>query len=280
MTLVYACIAPHGSEAIEQLASKTAANKFRKTRDGLHRLASEVGRSRPDTIVIATPHNLRLCGKIGIVLSENSTGALQASPRNKKTVNLKTKCDVKFANELLERSIRRRLPVVGAHYGTTEGITSDMPMDWGTLVPLWFMIPQCRKKPSIVIVTPSREIPLSRNFEFGRMIAEQAEAARGKRIVFVASADQAHAHKHTGPYGFSRQARVYDRMVLDVLVRNRMGAVLSFKQGLVKAAKPDSLWQMAVLAGIADRIKLRAEVVSYDVPTYFGMICAGFQRIY
>jgi aromatic ring-opening dioxygenase LigB subunit len=55
---------------------------------------------------------------------------------------------------------------------------------------------------------------------------------------------------------------------------------MSFKQTLVKGAKPDSLWQMAVLAGIAERIKLRAEVVSYDVPTYFGMICASLQRVY
>jgi len=280
MTLVYACIAPHGSEAIEQLASKAAVNKFRKTRDGLRRLASDVGKARPDTIVIATPHNLRLCGKIGIVLSENSTGTLQASPRNKKTVSLKAKCDVKFATELLERSTRKHLPVVGAHYGTSEGVTSDMPMDWGTLVPLWFMVPRCRRKPMVVIVTPSREIPLSKNFEFGRIIAEQAEANQKKRVVFVASADQAHAHKKSGLYGFNRQSKDYDRMVLEALIRNRINAVMTFKQSLVKAAKPDSLWQMTVLAGIADKIKLKSEIVSYDVPTYFGMICARSRRIY
>ncbi|MGA3108058.1 MAG: hypothetical protein ABSD99_01155 [Candidatus Bathyarchaeia archaeon] len=280
MTLVYACIAPHGSETIGQLAPKAAANKFRKTRDGLRRLASDIGKARPDTIVLATPHNLRLCGKIAIVLSENSTGILQASPRNKKTVSLKAKCDVKFAKQLLERSARSHLPVVGAHYGTTEGVTSDMPMDWGTLVPLWFMMPRCRRRPRIVIVTPSREIPLSKNFEFGQMIAKQAETDRAKRIVFVASADQAHAHKHTGPYGFSRQAKYYDKMVLDALMNNRMDAVMTFKQDLVSAAKPDSLWQMAMLAGIADEIQLKSEIVSYDVPTYFGMICASFRRIY
>jgi len=221
-----------------------------------------------------------LCGKIAIVLSENSTGTLQASPRNKKTVSLKAKCDVKFANELLERSARSHLPVVGAHYGTIEGVTSDMPMDWGTLVPLWFMMPRCRKRPGIVIVTPSREIPLSKNFEFGQMIARQAEVDRAKRIVFVASADQAHAHKHAGPYGFSKQAKSYDKMVLDALMSNRMSAVMAFKQDLVRAAKPDSLWQMAMLAGIADEIRLKSEIVSYDVPTYFGMICASFRRIY
>jgi len=280
MTLVYACISPHGSETIEQLASKTADKKFRKTREGLRRLASDVGKARPDTIVIATPHNLRLSGKIGIVLSENSTGTLQASLRNKQTISLKAKCDVKFSKKLFERSTRRRLPVVGANYGTTEGVASDMPMDWGTLVPLWFMMPRCRKRPKIVIVTPSRELPLSRNFEFGQTIADQAEAERGKRVVFVASADQAHAHKHSGPYGFSRQAKSYDRMVLDALMSNRISAVMTFKRGLVKAAKPDSLWQMAILAGITDKVRLRAEIVSYDVPTYFGMICASFQRTY
>jgi aromatic ring-opening dioxygenase LigB subunit len=112
------------------------------------------------------------------------------------------------------------------------------------------------------------------------MIAQQAEAKRGKRVAFVASADQAHAHKHAGPYGFSRQAKNYDRLVLDVLNRNRISAIMSFKRALVEAAKPDSLWQMAVLAGIAEKIKMRAEVVSYEVPTYFGMICASFQRTY
>jgi len=55
---------------------------------------------------------------------------------------------------------------------------------------------------------------------------------------------------------------------------------MSFERALVEAAKPDSLWQMAILAGIADKVKLRAEIVSYDVPTYFGMICASFQRVH
>jgi aromatic ring-opening dioxygenase LigB subunit len=279
MTLVFACIAPHGSEAIEQLAPRAATRRFQKTRDGLGELGKDVGKARPDTIVIATPHNLRLWEKIGIILAENSTGTLQASSRNKKSVSLKAKCDVGFAKELLERSTRKHLPVIGANYGTSDGPTSDIPMDWGTLVPLWFMLPRCRRKPKVVIVTPSREIPLSKNFEFGRIIAEQAEAKRANRIVFVASADQAHAHKKAEPYGFSTQAKDYDKMVLDALAKNRISAMMQLKQDLVDAAKPDSLWQMAVLAGVADKVKLRAEIVSYQVPTYFGMICASFQRM-
>lgn len=279
MTLTYACIAPHGSEAIEQLASKTNRRRFRRTTDGLRKIAADVGRTKPDTIVIATPHNLRLFKNIAIISSENSSGTLQASPRNRAFVKLKTKCDVAFAKELLERSRQARLPVIGANYGSTDGITSDMPMDWGTLVPLWFIIPRCKRRPRVVIVTPSREIPLLKNFQFGRVIAEQAQTNRKKRVVFVASADQAHANKRGGPYGFSAGAKEYDSFVLNAVSRNRICDVLSIKPGLVEAAKPDSLWQMAILAGIADKVRLKVDRVSYDCPTYFGMICASLRRI-
>jgi aromatic ring-opening dioxygenase LigB subunit len=53
---------------------------------------------------------------------------------------------------------------------------------------------------------------------------------------------------------------------------------MSIKPDLVEAAKPDGLWQMAILAGIVDKVKLKAKLLSYDVPTYFGMICANFRR--
>lgn len=277
MTLVYACIAPHGSEAIEKLASKSNVRKFQKTRDGLCKLAKEVGRAKPETIVIASPHNLKLWQKITVVTAENSTGTLQASSCNKRSVSLKVKCDVKFANELIELASGRNLPVVGANYGTFEGVTSDMPMDWGTLVPLWFMIPKCKPKPKVVIVTPSREIPLSQNFQFGRVIGELSER-NAKRIVFVASADQAHRHKKSGPYGFSKAAKMYDGLVLRAIQKNRLDSIMRLKRKLIEAARPDSLWQMTMLSGALDRVEMKAELLSYHVPTYFGMICASFRR--
>jgi len=277
MTLVFACIAPHGGELIERLATPTMARKFRKTRDGLRAIAHEVERTRPGTIVISTPHNVRLWKNIGIVTARNSTGTLRASPRNKASVSLRARCDVDFANRLLRRS-SRNLPVVGVNYGTSEGAGSDLAMDWGTLVPLWFMMARCREKPRVVIVTPSREIPLRQNFEFGRKIAEEAKAER-KRVIFVASADQAHAHKKNGPYGFSERAGEYDSLVVDAIRRNQISEIMKFDPDLIESAKPDSLWQMTMLAGVADRVKLESQLISYDAPTYYGMICASFRRV-
>ena len=277
MTLTYACIAPHGSDVIPELANKRTLRSFEETRKGILAVAREVKRARPDTIIIASPHNLRVHQHIAIVTAENSSGTLRGWNAPEKRASLKVKCSPALAKELLAEGTRRRLPVVGVNYGTFEGSNSDMAMDWGTFVPLWFFMHENRIRPKVVIVTPSREIPLDQNIAFGRTIADVVEKKR-ERVVFVASADQAHAHKKNGPYGFSKAAAAYDKFMVNAIERDDIDSIRRLSSKFVEAAKPDSLWQMAMLAGVSERIPLVPHLYSYQVPTYFGMICAGFQR--
>jgi aromatic ring-opening dioxygenase LigB subunit len=274
MTLVYACIAPHGGEIVPELAPKRGAEKFVKTRQGMLRLARDIKKAKPGLIVIASPHNLRLGKNIAVVTAQNSSGTVKG-PRN--SITFRAKCDVAFARRLVSNAEAKSLPVVAANYGTAEGPLSDMPMDWGTLIPLWFFLKLNHIRPKIVIVAPSREIPLAKNVMMGEGIAETAEKHRG-RVVFVASADQAHAQKKSGPYGFSKHAAEYDEKVVQAVKSNRLQAILEFDQKFIDAAKPDSLWQMAMLVGIARKISLSSRLYSYQVPTYFGMLCAAFER--
>jgi len=274
MTIVYACIAPHGGEIIPELAPKRGAEKFLQTREGMLRLAQDIKQARPSLIVIASPHNLRLWKNIAVVTAHNSSGTVKGPS---KSIRLRAKCDAAFARKLVKNAEAEKLPVVAANYGTAEGPLSDMPMDWGTLIPLWFFLKLNRLRSRIVIVAPSREIPLVKNVEFGEIIAETAEKDGG-RVVFVASADQAHAHKKSGPYGFSKQATEYDKRVVDAVKANRLQAILEFDQEFIEAAKPDSLWQMAMLVGVARKVSLKSRLYSYQVPTYFGMLCAAFKR--
>jgi hypothetical protein len=41
----------------------------------------------------------------------------------------------------------------------------------------------------------------------------------------------------------------------------------------------DSLWQKAMLAGALSIVPMQGELLSYQVPTYYGMICASFDRV-
>ncbi len=240
-------------------------------------VARRITAVKPDTIVIASPHNLRLVQNIAIVVAENSTGTLRTSP--KKVVTLRAKCNVELARELLREATALGLPAVGANYGTFEGPTSDVPMDWGTLVPLWFALVERRLRTRIVIVAPSREIPIEQNVKFGTAVATVLERNRTERYVFIASADQAHTHSRSGPYGFNQAGSRYDQLVIRAIERNRIESLITLDPGFIEEAKPDSLWQMAILEGILRQVKMSPTLLSYEVPTYYGMICAGFERI-
>lgn len=273
MPIVYACIAPHGGETIPSLAGDKL-ELFAPTRNGLRILAREMSAASPDTIVIATPHNLRLEKHIGVVMSENTSGKVV---EGKAEVKLRAKCDIDIGRKVIEQAEGVGLPVVGANYGAFEGPLSDLAMDWGTLVPLWFFMRGEGRRRGVVIVTPSRGIPLKQNLEFGRAVAEVAEKSR-KRVAFVASSDQAHTHRKGGPYGISRRAPEYDRLVVEAIRGNELDSILGIDPRLVEAAKPDSLWQMAMLAGVLSVVPIVGELVSYQVPTYYGMICASYSR--
>lgn len=270
MPLVYGCVVPHGSEIIPPLAGKSL-KLFSATRKGVRALAEDIADAKPGTIVVATPHNLRLAKHIGVVVSEFSSGRLS---EGKREVRLQSKGDVEFAKKLVEKGEARGLPIVAANYGTLEGPLSDLAMDWGTLVPLWFFLRKCPGA-RVVIVTPSRGIPLEQNFEFGKVVAEVAQGWKG-RVAFVASADQAHAHKKDGPYGFSPEAREYDARVVKAIESGNLSSVMRLERGLVEAAKPDSLWQMTMLAGSLSVVPMEGRLVSYQVPTYYGMLCASY----
>lgn len=275
MPLVYACISPHGGEVVPALAGTKMA-LFAPTRKGMRGLARAMKRAEPDTIVLASPHNLRLHKHIGVVTSEYSSGRVVEGRRE---IRLKARCDAAFAKQLAATAESRGLPVVAANYGVSEGPLSDLAMDWGTLIPLWFLLKGTGLKSKIVIVTPSREIPLGENVEFGKVIAKVA-GGEEKRVAFVASADQAHAHQKSGPYGYDSRAAEYDRLVLDAIVTGKLGEVIAgMEPAFVEGAKPDSLWQMAMLVGALSVVPMGGELLSYQVPTYYGMLCASYRPV-
>jgi aromatic ring-opening dioxygenase LigB subunit len=272
MGIVYACIAPHGSEAIPKLAGDKL-EAFSETRRGMEELAKQMKKHSPDTIIIATPHGLRLDRTIGIVTSQYSAGDLKEKDE---TVSARFKCNRQLAQKIYQTAKKAGLSVVGANYGTSGGPDSCMPMDWGTLIPLWFFGAQEKKKPRIIIVTPSREIPLTQLVEFGEVMARTAETSKSK-IAFVASADQGHAHDKTGPYGFHPASKKYDELVIRAIKENNLKQILALDPKFVEDAKPDSLWQIAILEGVLERVPMKARFVSYQAPTYFGLMCADFE---
>jgi aromatic ring-opening dioxygenase LigB subunit len=149
-----------------------------------------------------------------------------------------------------------------------------MPMNWGALIPLWYMGGRAEPPTPVVLVSPARDLPAEMHVAAGRVIAETA-AASGKRVGLIASADHGHAHDPIGPNGFDPASAVYDAQIVELMRENRLAGLLEIDPEYVAQAQADSWWQMLVLHG-ATAGAFNAELLFYEAPTYFGMLCASF----
>jgi aromatic ring-opening dioxygenase LigB subunit len=238
--IFFAAIAPHGDV--------DAAPELRAAMDELGRRYAASG---CEGVVVVTPHNVHVEGNFAVVTA-GRVGEYET--------------DRALAADLVGGIREAGLPVVGVSYGGNDPAEAELPLDWGTEVPLHFV-----HAARVVVVAPARDLSLDSHVALGEAIAR---ATGTRRIGLVASADHAHAHDLEGPYGFDPAAAAYDSRFLELLAAEP----LDFRPlaELVEAAKADSLWQLLVLQGAASG---RAELLAYAAPTYYGMAVAVVETL-
>lgn len=231
----FAAIAPHGDVDAEP-----------RLRAAMDELGRRFESAACTTAVVVTPHNVHVEGHFAVVT------AGRVGPHA---------TDRGLAQDLVTAGKAAGLPVVGVSYGGNDPVEAELPLDWGTEVPLHFL-----RAERVVVVAPARDRPLDEHVELGRLIAGVSEA-----VGLVASADHAHAHDAEGPYGFHDAARAYDDRFLDLLGKQP----LDFRPlaELVEDAKADSLWQLLVFQGAVGARPV--ELLAYAAPTYYGMAVAA-----
>ena len=238
MSLVFACIAPHGDVDLDPAL-----------RPAMEELGRRCGAAEPDVAVVVTPHSVHVDGHFAVVTA-GRVGEWET--------------DADAASALLGLE----LPILGVSYGGNDPATAEFPLDWGAEVPLGFLRP-----PRTVVVSPARDRPLEEHLELGRAIASNT-LLQGKRLALIASADHGHAHRADGIYGYHPAAAEYDARLREILASGRLDFLPLAE--VVEDAKADSLWQLLVLQGAVGETA-RADVLAYAAPTYYGMLVAEIQ---
>jgi aromatic ring-opening dioxygenase LigB subunit len=272
MSLVFAAIAPHGGLAVAEACTPDEMHIARLTRAGMEKLGRAFNAARPEVVVVATPHNVHIPGAFAVVVAGRLAGSLEGTPE---PVALDVPSETQLSWLLLETLVGEGLPAVGVSFGSNDASTAVAPMDWGVLIPLWFMGGRNDPPLPVVVITPARDLSAEAHVRAGAAIAAAAAASR-RRVAFIASADHGHAHRADGPYGYHSNARVYDDIVCKLVQSDRLRGLLDIPLALVDQAKADSWWQMLMLLG-ATNDGWRGRLLSYEAPTYFGMLTAAYK---
>jgi aromatic ring-opening dioxygenase LigB subunit len=276
--LVFAAIAPHGGLAIVEACSPEEMMLATSTRAGMEELGTLFAAARPEAVVIATPHNVHIGNAMGVLVAGRVAGRLVGAPPS-------IALDVPVATDLgwlvLESLALAGVPSVGVSFGGDDPMSAVAPMDWGVLIPLWFMGGRHDPPVPLLVVTPARDLPASAHIDAGAAIAEAA-AKSGLRVAFIASADHGHAHVEGGPYGFHTSAAEYDALVCKLVRTGNLAGLSEISPEMVEQAKADSWWQMLMLHGATTGNSTgnsngwTGRLISYEAPTYFGMMTAAY----
>jgi aromatic ring-opening dioxygenase LigB subunit len=239
VSIVFACIAPHGDMELDT-----------KLQAAMEELGRRFEAAEPDVAVVVTPHSVHVDGHFAVVTA-GKVGEWVT--------------DRELAAALLADT---SLPLLGVSYGGNDPDSAAFPLDWGTEIPLTFM-----RAPRVVVVSPARDRPLEEHVQLGRVLASNS-LLQGRKVALIASADHGHAHRADGVYGYDPAAAAYDTLLQEIVASGRLDFLPLAE--LAEPAKADSLWQLLVLQGVVGE-RASADVLAYAAPTYYGMLVAEVQ---
>lgn len=290
MPLTIAGIAPHGFPIIPEISDD--ADGALQTREAMLDLGSRFKAANLDAIFIAGPHGIRVNDHISLAECRRAAGTLKWGD---KTVEMNFPIDLDLTDAIHDAAVDRGVPVAMVGYGGSTRQGSVLPADWGVMTPLWFAghdtnvvgggyplagllggEPKEDTGPPVVIANMSRTAPREKNIEFGKAVAEVAQASE-KRIGFIASCDWAHKHDPNGPNGYHPDAPKMDAEVSEAIKANDIARLIDLDDEYIANAAIDGLWQSLMLAGALEVVPMSVDFLSYEAPSYYGMIVAAFE---
>jgi aromatic ring-opening dioxygenase LigB subunit len=264
-------IMPHGDLGIAEACDDATRDLARSTQRAMDEAARRIAQSDADCVVVATPHGIHVAGHIAVVTAASAEGTLRDAAQ---PLSLTARVDTSLAHAITAAVATSGIPVVEVSYGGNSPGEAVMPLDWGSLVPLWHVQRHVPALPALII-SPARELGAEVHIAVGAAIA-RAAVSGSRRLAFIASADQGHGHDAGGPYGFHPESAVFDRRVVAIVESGSLDQLLEISADEVRAALADSWWQMLMLVGALreDGAQYDCEVLAYEAPTYYGMLTA------
>jgi|LSQX01.1.fsa_nt_gb AmmeMemoRadiSam system protein A len=270
-TIKKAFISPHPPIVIPEVGKGEEA-KAGATVSALKKLAKEIGRIKPPTIIVTTPHGPVFKDFIHINIKQRLSGNLRqyGAPG----VELEYMNDLELASEIAQLANSQYIPCGGLeeHIISKYGITEEL--DHGVMVPLYFI----NKEYSDFKLVHISVAGLSFNdlYKFGSCIAKVVEQSQ-KDVVFLASGDLSHRLAPNGPYGFNDCGPEFDGKLVDYLKVPDPGALLKFEEDFLEEAGECGLRSFIMMFGALDGFKLKSQVYSYEGPFGVGYAVAEFE---
>lgn len=247
MSIIASFAVPHPPLIVPEVG-RGGERQVQKTIESYEKVALEISKLKPDTIIISSPHTI--FGRDSFFIADDSIMEGSFASFGARDITFREFVDKELVVEISKISMEEKLPI---------GKMNGVELDHGTMVPLNFI----RKKLvnyKIILVGLSC-LSLREHYHLGEII-DRAVNNLGRKAVFVASGDLSHVLQEYGPYGFAKAGPIYEEKIVKTMTNANFSELLDYDSQLLDEAKECGHPSFAIMAGVWANKKV--------IPTFFS----------
>ncbi len=254
--IVFASIVPHSFYLVGK-SGKNSPEKLKKTRLALDQLRLNLEKTKPEVIVLISPHAQMEDYHFVI----NSASVLKNPSANfeaGKKMRLKNDLDfvrkIKYSCELVDHFV---------HLHENE-------LDYGALVPLSFLLKNIN--PRIIHLSHSK-LSFQKHYEYGEIMSNIFRKSK-RRIAILASGELSHRKGFQNSTDDDKKGRFFDYWAIHHLANRDIEALVSMEREALEQVQECGLRSFLMMLGILYQEKYQFNLISYEYPLDVGYLVA------
>ena len=251
---------PHPPIIISEIG-RDQALEAKQTINACEQVARLVASLSPDTIILVSPHAQMHPSLIKI--SEGLVFSGDFRSFGYENLRYEFSNDMHLVNTIIQSAAKTNMKHIVSSI-------SDVGLDHGTLVPLYFITKQYNKF-KLVRINPSFS-SLNKHQEFGMFLSNYIP--ENKRVVLIGSGDLSHTSSKASPYGFKKEGKQFDSLFVQATQKNDLSNLFNLSPYLINKAAVCGLQSLAILFGASKGFKIK--LLSYENPFGIGYAVISF----
>lgn len=260
MSIVFAGITPHSPVLLPHIPQ--AHERLGETRAALAKLEAELYASKPNLIIVISPHT----GLFTNCFTVNASPTL--IPNFTEFGDVETSREWRGAPEIAARLAHHE-----DHANLPVRATSDDHLDYGAAIPLLYLTDHARTIK--VLPVGFSGLPPVSHLEFGELIKETI-MGQNIRTAIIASGDLSHTLNARAPGKFHPQGKEFDRLIRDLLGSKNTVGIANLDPTMIKNADECGYRSILILLGALKNMDVRFESLAYEAPFGVGYLTGIF----
>jgi len=259
--IVFAGITPHPPLLIPEIG-KEETKKLDKTRVAFTKLEQDLYVTKPDVIVVISPHGQT--DENSVVINANTVYHVSLKQFGEYTISKKFHGTPRLASKILAgaREKKFNIKIIGKQH-----------IDHGTSIPL-LQLTNNLSKISILPIFP--QIQNNKQIlDFGYVL-KNIFMKTEQRVAIIASADLSHALTNDAPAGFLKSGKKFDEKIIELLQSHNSAGIANLDPELIQQAQQCGYNSILMLLGTLKNINYTFKNLCYESPFGVGYLTGEF----